>query len=183
VIAGATTATGTAPGTTTATVPASEASVVVMGVAGCGKSSVAEALARSLGWAMVEGDRFHGDANRARMAAGVALSDGDRQHWLAALGVELAATPTRTLLTCSALKRRYRDQLRAALPAVRFIFLDVTIEESRRRVAARAGHFFNPALVANQFETLERPDGEAGVLRLDATQPLPLICQRVADWL
>ena len=162
---------------------ANEASIVVMGVSGSGKSSAGCELARLLSWTMVEGDGFHGEANRRLMAAGIALSDADRDDWLAALGAELTAHPLRTLVTCSALKRRYRDRLRAALPTLRFVFLDVPLEESRRRVATRGGHFFNPALVGNQFETLERPDGEAGVLRVDATRPLASICRQVADWL
>lgn len=158
-----------------------------MGVSGCGKSSVAEQLAVTLGWALHEGDAYHAEASVAKMRAGVPLTDEDRADWLARLAALLAdavqAAPARgVVLTCSALKRKYRDQLRTALPAggVGFVFLDLDYATALQRVQERAGHFFSPELVANQFSTLERPDGESGVLAVDATLPLADIVARVA---
>lgn len=164
--------------------PRDFSSLVVMGVAGCGKSSLGQALAQALALPLVEGDDFHGPASQAKMAAGVALTDADRAGWLDALAAELAARPQGVVLTCSALKRRYRDRLRAACAALRFVHLVVDKETALSRVAARAGeHFFGPGLVASQFEALESPAGEAGVLELDATRPLPELVQAVERWL
>jgi gluconokinase len=84
------------------------------------------------------------------------------------------------VLTCSALKRQYRDRLRAASPGLRFVFMDIARDEAQQRVASRgAAHFFSTSLVDNQFATLERPEGEAGVLRVDATAPLPALTAEV----
>jgi gluconokinase len=88
------------------------------------------------------------------------------------------------VLTCSALKRNYRDQLRSAAPGLRFVFMDITFDEAQRRVAARAGtHFFAPTLVQSQFATLESPVLEDGVLRVDAVAPLPVQLQATVPWL
>ena len=149
--------------------------IVVMGVAGCGKSSLAERLARALGWRLVEGDDVHSAANRAKMANGVALNDDDRRGWLDALGVALASDTQGVVVTCSALKRTYRDRLRASAPGLQFVFLDISHAEATQRVAARAErHFFSATLVDSQFATLEKPDAdaEADVLRLDGSLPL-----------
>jgi gluconokinase len=157
---------------------------VVMGVAGCGKSSLAEALSQHFGWPMIEGDAFHSAESRARMRAGIALTDDDRAAWLAALGQELARHPEGAVLACSALKRGYRGILRGAAPGLRFVFLDITRDEAQQRVTARAGeHFFHPGLVDSQFEALEPPQGEPDVLRLDATRSISVLCETAADWL
>ena len=157
-------------------------SLVVMGVAGCGKSSVGRALAAGLGLPLVEGDDFHPPANRDKMRRGTPLTDEDRAGWLAALGEELRRHPAGAVLACSALKRAYRERLRAASPGLRFVFLDIGREAARERVSARA-HFFSPALVDSQFDTLEPPAGEALVLRVDAAAPLEAIEARVRRWL
>jgi hypothetical protein len=99
--------------------------IVVMGVAGCGKSSLGAALAQAEGLPLVEGDDFHSPANRAKMSQGIALTDADRDGWLDILGEQLQAHPGGMVLTCSALKRRYRDRLRQARPGLRFVFLDI----------------------------------------------------------
>jgi gluconokinase len=157
---------------------------VVMGVAGCGKSSLAEALSRQMGWPMIEGDAFHGAASLARMKAGIALTDDDRAAWLAALGRELVRTPGGAVLACSALKRSYRDILRGAAPGLRFVFLDIARDAALQRVTARAGeHFFHPGLVHSQFDALEPPLGEPDVLRLDASRSLSMLCASAAEWL
>jgi gluconokinase len=157
---------------------------VVMGVAGCGKSSLAEALSRQMDWPMIEGDAFHGAASLARMQAGIALTDDDRAAWLAALGRELARHPGGAVLACSALKRSYRDILRGAAPRLRFVFLDISRDAAQQRVTARAGeHFFHPGLVHSQFDALEPPLSEPDVLRLDASRSLSVLCATAADWL
>lgn len=161
--------------------------LVVMGVSGCGKSSVAQVLAASLGWTLHEGDAYHAAESVRKMQAGIALTDEDRDSWLAHLSAILAtARPGGGIvLTCSALKRKYRDRLRQAQPAggLGFVFLDLDYATALQRVQARPGHFFSPDLVANQFATLERPDGEATVLAVDATLALADIVGRVNTWL
>ncbi|MCC6990135.1 MAG: AAA family ATPase [Acidobacteria bacterium] len=155
-----------------------------MGVSGSGKSTLAKAVADVLGWTVVEGDDFHSDASRAKMRAGTALVDEDRHGWLAALGGELQRHQDGVLLTCSALKRRYRQMLREARPDVRFLFLDVDPALARRRAEARgASHFFNPRLVASQFTVLEPPENEPGVLWLDASQPLADLRDAAVAWI
>lgn len=158
--------------------------LVVMGVAGCGKSSLGAALAQACGVPLIEGDDHHSGTSREKMRLGVALTDADRAGWLRTLAELLQAHQEGAVLTCSALKRAYRDQLRAACPGLRFVFLDIDREEAGQRVAARAGtHFFSSALVDSQFATLESPVGEPGVLRLDARLPLKQLCAQTVAWL
>ncbi len=157
--------------------------VVVMGVAGCGKSAVGRRLAAALDLALIEGDDFHPASNRQKMQQGTALTDDDRAGWLQILAGELASRPQGAVLTCSALKARYRDVLRGNTPHLRFVHLAITPEESLRRVAKRAGHFYPPSLVASQFEALEDPSREPGVLALDASLPKPEVDARVLAWL
>ena len=155
-----------------------------MGVAGCGKSSLAAALAPVLGMPLVEGDDFHPPASVEKMRQGIALTDADRQGWLDRLADELRRHPDGVVLTCSALRRSYRDRLRAASPGLRFAFLEIDRAAALQRVSARAGaHFFSASLVDSQFATLESPVGEAGVLRLDARRPLDAMSADVLAWL
>jgi gluconokinase len=159
-------------------------SLVVMGVSGCGKSSLAQAVAAALGLPLIEGDDHHSAENLRRMREGIALTDADRQGWLAQLAALLAARPQGAVLSCSALKRAYREQLRAAAPGLRFAFLQITPALAQERVAARAAkHFFASSLVDSQFAALQPPTGEAGVLTLDATLPLHQLQQQVLAWL
>lgn len=148
------------------------AHIVVMGVSGCGKSAVGERLAQRLGLPLVEGDAFHPPANIDKMRAGLPLTDDDRAGWLARLGQELRCRPEGAVLACSALKRSYRDGLRAAVPGLRFVYLALTPEQSLQRVATRDGHFYPPILVASQFEALQDPSDEAGVVTVDGALPL-----------
>jgi gluconokinase len=157
--------------------------IVIMGVAGCGKSTVGAAVAAAEGLPLVEGDDFHSTANRAKMAGGIALTDADRAEWLQELGRQLASHPQGVVLTCSALRRGYREQLRRAAPDLRFVFLEIGREEAQRRVASRGTHFFSASLVESQFATLESPVGEPGVLRVDALEPLEEQQGRIAAWL
>lgn len=157
--------------------------VVVMGVSGCGKSEVGERLAKALGLPLIEGDAFHPPANIAKMKSGVPLDDQDRAGWLDTLARELAARPQGAVLTCSALKRAYRDRLRAAGPGLRFVHLSLPESEAQRRVASRPGHFYPPALVASQFAALEDPAGEPGVVTVDACRPLEEVVARSLEGL
>jgi gluconokinase len=146
--------------------------VVVMGVAGSGKSTVATALAGRLGLTALDADDFHPAENVAKMSAGVALTDDDRRPWLERLRDELAARD-RVVLACSALKQAHRDLLRQA-GNVRFVYLDVGPDVATGRIESRAGHFMGAGMVTSQFDALEppRPD-EADVVHVDATRPVP----------
>lgn len=158
--------------------------LVVMGVAGCGKSSLGAALAHYLALPLVEGDDFHSDSSREKMRKGVALTDADRSSWLDALATQLQVHPQGVVLTCSALKLSYRNRLRAARDGLCFVFLEIPFELAEKRVSSRAHtHFFSSSLVQSQFATLESPVGERGVLPLDASQNLDLLTARVQAWL
>ncbi len=158
--------------------------LVVMGVSGCGKSSIGAAVALALGVPLIEGDDFHPPANVAKMAAGIALDDADRQQWLAVLATELAAFPAGAVLTCSALKRSYRDVLRSTNPGLRFVHLRISPNDALQRVAARAGeHMFPPSLVDSQFAALESPAGEPGVLEAQATDPIDSLTRQITTWM
>jgi gluconokinase len=162
-------------------------SVVFMGVAGCGKSSAGQAVAQRMGWTLIEGDDYHLEASKAKMRQGTALTDQDRAAWLAILGSLLADHRRRgqsAALTCSALKRSYRDLLRSHDAGLRFVYLEIDKPHALERVAARAGeHLFPPSLVDSQFATLEPPHGEPGVLCVDALLPRDVLADRVALWL
>ena len=130
--------------------------VVVMGVSGAGKSTVGIALAGLLGVGFVDADALHPPANVAKMAAGTPLTDADRWPWLDRVGAALAdARETGLVVACSALKRAYRDRIRAAAPAARFVHLDVPRAMLAKRVTARPDHFMPASLLDSQLETLE----------------------------
>ncbi|CAN5462151.1 gluconokinase, GntK/IdnK-type [soil metagenome] len=153
-----------------------------MGVAGCGKSTVGALVARAEHLAFVDGDAFHSAVNLAKMKQGIALTDEDREGWLDLLGDQLKQGGI--VLASSALRRIYRDRLRRASNGLRFVYLDITREEARRRVEGRASrHFFSPSLVDDQFATLEDPTGEPGVLRVDATDSLQRLQDQIHTWL
>lgn len=165
------------------TMSSEKAFVVIMGVAGCGKSSLGLRCAQSLGIPLLEGDDFHSAQSIEKMRSGVPLADADRHSWLDVLARELQARRlVGCVLTCSALRQRYRDQLRQAVPGLRFVFLALTPNQARERVAARPAHLFPVSLVASQFEALEDPSQEPGVLRLDATAPLEALEADVVRW-
>jgi gluconokinase len=157
--------------------------VVVMGVAGCGKSAVGDRIARALRLPLVEGDEFHPPANIAKMTRGLPLDDADRAGWLAQLAGELASRPAGAVLTCSALKRAYRERLRAGAPDLHFVHLSLSREQAAARVAARGGHFYPPSLVDSQFAALEDPAAEPRVLVVDAGLPLDEVAAKAAGWL
>jgi gluconokinase len=146
--------------------------IIVMGVAGCGKSAVARKLAALRGVPWIEGDDFHPAANVHKMREGIPLGDADREGWLQTLCDEVRKYPQGCVLACSALKRSYRGTFRKTALDIRFVYLHITPEESLRRVAARSGHFYPPSLVLSQFDTLEDPSGEPDVLRVDGMGPM-----------
>lgn len=128
--------------------------IVIAGVSGCGKSTVGRLLAARLDRPFLDGDEFHPMENIAKMRSGRPLNDEDRAAWLSALGAELAAREP-VVLACSALKRSYRDQLRAAAGTVDFVLLQVEATELRRRMEQRGGHFMPASLLESQLATLE----------------------------
>ena len=152
---------------------------VVMGVSGCGKSSVGLQLATALGAPFLEGDSYHSYANVAKMSAGMALTDADRADWLRALRAEIDEARERgsgLVLSCSALKRRYRDLLREADPLLRFAHLDGPRELIASRMAARAGHYMPPSLLESQLASLEPLQAdEAGIVLDIAKDPTELV--------
>ncbi len=157
--------------------------VVFMGVAGCGKSSLAAAVAKRLNMTLIEGDDFHSASNRQKMNRGIALTDADRAGWLDALGDQLHQAPQAAVLTCSALKASYRDRLRRAAPGLRFVFMDLSREQALVRVKSRPAHFFNPSLIDSQFATLQSPEDEVGVLKVNACDAPAVLCEQVVAWL
>jgi gluconokinase len=141
--------------------------IVVMGVTGSGKTTVARGISSAMGWLFREGDKFHSPENVAKMAAGVPLDDEDRWPWLKAIGAwidDRVAAGSSAVVTCSALKRTYRDLLCDGRPEVRFCELDAVESVIAERVAARQGHYMPPSLVPSQLAALEplAPD-EPGV--------------------
>ncbi len=169
----------------TPTMPNHMRAIVVMGVTGCGKSTVATALCERMGAHLIEGDAFHSEANIRRMASGTPLTDADRKDWLDSLGRELTrvlASHELAVLACSALKQRYRDSLRHAVPHLGFVFLELSREEAIERVAHRSGHFMPASLVDSQFHDLESPVGEARVLAVHALDPVPTLADQIAAW-
>lgn len=144
---------------------------VVMGVSACGKSSFAQAAAQARGWGFLEGDDFHSPTARARMAAGQPLSDAERGPWVQDMARALQMAQTPALLSASMLRRRHREQLRLAVPGLRFAHLQLPVAAALARASSRA-HFFPPALIESQFASLEPTEGEADVLALDALLPM-----------
>ncbi len=149
---------------------------VVMGVAGSGKTSLGQALAARLGIAFVDGDALHGERNVSKMRAGIPLDDADRAPWLARVAKVLAdreAYPQGVIVACSALKRAYRERIRAGAAGCRFLYLALSADEAALRVSQRPGHFMPAGLVADQFAALEAPAAdEVDVVTLDAARPL-----------
>ncbi len=150
--------------------------LVVMGVAGCGKSTVARGIEDRLGWSFAEGDDFHPAANIEKMSAGTPLTDEDRWPWLDTIVAWTngeAAAGRNTIVTCSALRRVYRDRLRSAPGQTVFVHLHGTEALLAERLRSRPGHFMPPSLLGSQLATLEplEPD-EVGIL-LDIDAPIP----------
>lgn len=160
--------------------------VVAMGVSGCGKSSVGRGVAAALGVDFVEGDELHPPANVAKMAAGTPLTDADRAGWLAAIGERLArarAEGCGLVVSCSALKRSYRDGLRAACPGLRFVHLHGSADLLRARMQARSNHYMPASLLDSQLATLEPPGPDEDAVTLDVAPPGSVVLQSALAWL
>ena len=157
---------------------------VVMGVSGCGKSTIGQALASEEGVPFVEGDQFHPPANVAKMSAGMALTDDDRADWLLALQAQILEARLNNaglVISCSALKRRYRDLLRDGDPALCFAHLSGPKELIAARMQARVGHYMPTSLLDSQFRDLEPlQQGEAGIT-LDITLPPAELVARIRE--
>jgi gluconokinase len=143
--------------------------ILIMGVTAAGKTTVGRALAGQLHWRFADADDYHSPANVAKMRAGIPLTDEDRAPWLQSLRVAILgwiAAGEHVVLACSALKASYRDILIAS-PQVKLVYLRITEELAATRMAARHGHYMNPALLRSQFETLQEPHD---ALTIDAGQ-------------
>jgi len=157
---------------------------VVMGVCGCGKSTIGTALAERLGTPFIEGDKFHPAENVAKMSAGIPLDDADRAGWLRALADQIGNARERgegLVVSCSALKRRYRDLLRQADPDLRFAHLQGPRELIADRLGRRTDHYMPPALLDSQLRDLEALQDDEGGIRLDIAQPPSGLVERIIE--
>jgi gluconokinase len=148
------------------------AAIIVMGVSGSGKSTIGALLAERLGWPFADADGFHPAENVAKMAAGTPLTDADRWPWLDAIATHIGASRTAeqpVVVACSALRRAYRDRLRAGHGDLIFLHLAGAPEVIAARQAARQGHFMPPSLMASQFATLEDTRDEPDALSVSVT--------------
>lgn len=160
--------------------------VVVMGVSGCGKSTVGALLARRLGAEFLEGDELHPPRNIERMASGIALTDNDRRDWLLEIAQQLAdarAGRHALVVSCSALKHSYRDMLRIAASDLAFVHLHASRELLEARLRARPGHFMPSSLLDSQLQTLEPPGADERAITLDAALPAAELAAQAAAWL
>lgn len=153
-----------------------------MGVSGCGKSTVGRALADRLGLVYVEGDSLHPPENVRRMAAGVPLTDDDRAGWLDAIALRLSEETgggPGAVVACSALKRRYRDRLRAAAPDLRLVFLHGSEALLSERLGRRQGHYMPASLLPSQLATLEVPQADEQALTADIAEDVETLVARL----
>ncbi|MEO7018003.1 MAG: gluconokinase [Leifsonia sp.] len=160
--------------------------LVVMGVSGCGKSTVAALLAGRLGWPFEEGDALHPLANVEKMAAGHPLTDADRAPWLQKVAGwvdEQLDAGQSGLITCSALKRSYRDVINRRGSGVVFVYLYGARETIAARLATRQGHYMPPSLLESQFADLEEPGADEPAIRIDVGPPPSVIAQQIVDQL
>jgi carbohydrate kinase (thermoresistant glucokinase family) len=156
--------------------------LVIMGVSGSGKSTVARALADRQGVGMIDGDELHLPASIAKMKAGIPLQDDDRWPWLDRVGAELANAPAGLIVACSALRKSYRDRIRVRAGRLRFIFLEGGFDLIHQRMSHRADHFMKPDLLHSQFATLERPGpDELDIIALDIDRPIDVIVEEIIE--
>lgn len=155
--------------------------VVVMGVSGSGKSTVGAALAQRLRLPFADGDDLHPIANIVKMSKGHALDDDDRRPWLETVGTWLADRPEGAVVSCSALKRSYREQIRAHAPEAEFVLLHGPRSVIERRQASRPGHFMPASLLDSQFATLEPLEPDEQGLEIDVDQDVDAIVQQYVD--
>lgn len=157
--------------------------VIAMGVSGCGKSTVGRLLAQELGGEFLDGDDLHPAANVAKMAAGIPLDDADREPWLRLIGEKMAGASGTMVIGCSALKRAYRDIIRAAAPDTAFVHLHGARELLAARMAARPGHFMPVSLLDSQLATLEPLQEDERGRVFDIAEPPVKIADEAAEWL
>jgi gluconokinase len=160
--------------------------LVVMGVSGVGKSSVAAELVRRTGWTFVEGDDLHPESNRAKMANGIPLDDDDRWPWLRRVAAwigEQEAAGRNAVVTCSALKRSYRDLLCDGHPSARFVHLLAPPELISARITARRNHYMPPSLLESQLATLEPLQPDEPGIEVETTGDPTAVAERVLEQL
>lgn len=164
--------------------PAGGLRVIVMGVSGCGKTTIGDLLARELGVRFLDGDSLHPVENVTKMAAGTPLTDGDRWPWLAIVGRELAAAgPHGLVLACSALRSSYRDAIREQAPDTVFLHLHGSKEVLTARTEGRTGHFMPPALLDSQLATLEPLTAEEAGVVVDIAAPVGTVVEQAMSGL
>jgi gluconokinase len=160
--------------------------VVVMGVSGCGKSTVGKLLARRIGAEFLEGDALHPPRNVERMAAGIALTDNDRRDWLLEIAQQLAdahASKHALVVSCSALKRSYRNMLRTASNDLAFVHIHAEFALLEQRMRARQDHYMPASLLESQVQTLEPPGADERAVTFDAALAPEQIAAQAATWL
>lgn len=157
--------------------------IIVMGVSGSGKSTVGEKLASALNLSFLEGDSLHPKANVDKMASGIPLQDEDRWPWLDKIGERLATAENGIIVSCSSLKKSYRDRLRnASRGPLLFVFLDGSFDVLYEHMGHRTGHFMPVAMLESQLATLESPVGEPLVFRADVADPIEKIVAASLNW-
>ncbi len=158
--------------------------IIVMGVSGSGKSTVGEKLAEALNLPYLEGDSLHPKSNVDKMASGIPLQDEDRWPWLDKIGERMAVAEQGLIVSCSSLKKSYRDRLRAAVGGqLAFVFLDGSFEVLHEHMGHRTGHFMPVTMLESQLATLESPVGEPLVFRADVVDPIEKIVAESLEWL
>lgn len=155
---------------------------IVMGVSGCGKSTVGKLLAELLQAEFLEGDVFHTRSNISRMSSGIPLTDSDRSPWLKTLSntiSEYQRNQQAFVMTCSALKKSYRQQLSAHSGQLMFVYLKGSRSEIYKRMSERENHFMDLSLIDSQFDALEEPDQHEPVITVSIAQPVGLLVQQI----
>ena len=163
--------------------PGRAPAIVVMGVSGSCKTTIGEALAERFGLPLLEGDQFHPKANIDKMSSGTPLTDADRWPWLDAIAAAMRDAPEGVIVTCSSLRRIYRDRLRAgAGRPVLFVYLNGSRETLAARLGARKGHFMPPSLLDSQLATLEPPGpDEPGIVPVSLEPPVEVVVKSAID--
>lgn len=164
-------------------IPVGGCHIVLMGVAGCGKTSVGQLLAPLLQLPYRDGDDLHPQANIEKMAAGIPLTDEDRWPWLRDIGTWLASQPNGAIVGCSALRRPYRDLIRSLCPGVAFIHLHGDFDLLLERINSRKDHFMPASLLQSQFDTLEPLGSDEYGVVFGVEDPPEILAQRISEWL
>jgi len=158
--------------------------LLVMGVSGSGKTTIAQALSDRLGWTFADGDDFHSADARAKMHAGIPLTDADRIPWLERIAAWITSRHAEgkdAVIACSALRRTYRNILTSAAPDTRIIYLKGSPELIASRLRHRAGHFMPPSLLSSQFETLQEPEPDEAAIKVDVDGTVASIVDAILD--